>query len=164
MERGNWLPAAWSEEVAGWLPTPIRMFGESFVAFRAQDGVPRLLDTARRSYPALDAGGLLWTYLGPPEAEPAPPDFEWMALPRDRIAHLKYVEDADGVSAGEPIPDSVPALKDVHIRVPIDDEHTMHYVVLHSVDGEPLDESALRRRLHLEPGVDLDAAFRPRGS
>jgi phenylpropionate dioxygenase-like ring-hydroxylating dioxygenase large terminal subunit len=133
MERGNWLPAAWSEEVAGWLPTPIRMFGESFVAFRAQDGVPRLLDTARRSYPALDAGGLLWTYLGPPEAEPAPPDFEWMALPRDRIAHLKY-------------------------------EHTMHYVVLHSVDGEPLDESALRRRLHLEPGVDLDAAFRPRGS
>jgi phthalate 4,5-dioxygenase oxygenase subunit len=33
------------------------------------------------SYPTHEAGGVIWTYMGPPEAKPAVPDFEWMRAP-----------------------------------------------------------------------------------
>jgi phthalate 4,5-dioxygenase oxygenase subunit len=42
------------------------------------------------------------------------------------------------------------------IFVPIDDEHTMLFDVYHSQNGKPVDQTALRRRLKVEPGVDLD--------
>jgi phthalate 4,5-dioxygenase oxygenase subunit len=42
------------------------------------------------------------------------------------------------------------------IFVPIDNENTMLFDVYHSQDGTPVDQLALRRRLKVEPGVDLD--------
>ena len=38
------------------------------------------------AYPTHEAGDVIWTYMGPPELQPAPPDFEWMrALPTHRF-------------------------------------------------------------------------------
>jgi phthalate 4,5-dioxygenase oxygenase subunit len=34
-----------------------------------------------KSYPAIEKGGVIWTYMGPQEHKPAPPDFEWMRAP-----------------------------------------------------------------------------------
>jgi phthalate 4,5-dioxygenase oxygenase subunit len=34
-----------------------------------------------KSYPTFEKGGVIWTYMGPPERKPAPPDFEWMRAP-----------------------------------------------------------------------------------
>jgi phthalate 4,5-dioxygenase oxygenase subunit len=34
-----------------------------------------------KAYPCREGGGVVWTYLGPPDAMPAFPDFEWMAVP-----------------------------------------------------------------------------------
>ena len=34
-----------------------------------------------KSYPLVESGGILWAYMGPPEAEPKPPAFEWTELP-----------------------------------------------------------------------------------
>jgi phenylpropionate dioxygenase-like ring-hydroxylating dioxygenase large terminal subunit len=34
-----------------------------------------------KSYPTYEKGGVIWTYMGPPERKPAPPDFEWMRTP-----------------------------------------------------------------------------------
>ena len=34
-----------------------------------------------KSYPIFEKGGVIWTYMGPPERKPAPPDFEWMRAP-----------------------------------------------------------------------------------
>lgn len=34
-----------------------------------------------KSYPLVELGGILWTYMGPPEKQPALPKFEWAALP-----------------------------------------------------------------------------------
>ncbi len=34
-----------------------------------------------RAYPVRESGGLIWTYLGPAELEPAFPEWPWMALP-----------------------------------------------------------------------------------
>lgn len=39
------------------------------------------------SYPCVERGGVIWTYMGPPEHQPAPPDFEWSAVP----ASQRYV-------------------------------------------------------------------------
>src|SRR5580698_8993836 len=54
-----------------------------------------------RSYPVRDAGGLLWTYLGPPELEPPFPAYDWTSLPRNQIAHLKFVEHTNYLQAAE---------------------------------------------------------------
>jgi phthalate 4,5-dioxygenase oxygenase subunit len=188
------------------------------------------------AYPVREAGGLVWTYLGPPEREPAFPAFPWTALPRTHVAVLKFLEHVNYLQAAEGAIDSAhtrflhrgsvgegeeakrnaisldlaprlevadttygfryaalrrplrdpdrftyakvtrfvfpttavtassfdPARPDLsQIFVPVDDEWTMHYTILHSLDGKPLDERAIRRQQRLEPGVDLDRWFRP---
>ena len=48
---------------------------------------------AHRSYPVREAGGMVWTYLGPPESEPPPfPAYDWMELPREQRAIVKVGE------------------------------------------------------------------------
>jgi len=42
------------------------------------------------------------------------------------------------------------------IFVPIDNENAMLFDIYHSQNGTPVDPTALRRRLKVEPGVDLD--------
>ncbi len=34
-----------------------------------------------KSYPAVEKGGVIWTYMGPPELQPPFPAFEWLDLP-----------------------------------------------------------------------------------
>src|SRR5215216_4809422 len=34
-----------------------------------------------KSYPLLERGGVLWTYMGPPEKQPAPPAWEFASVP-----------------------------------------------------------------------------------
>jgi phthalate 4,5-dioxygenase len=35
-----------------------------------------------KSYPCFERGGIIWTYMGPEESMPQPPDYEWMRAPR----------------------------------------------------------------------------------
>src|SRR6516164_8971057 len=37
-----------------------------------------------KSYPLVESGGILWAYMGPPEAEPELPVFEWTEVPATR--------------------------------------------------------------------------------
>jgi phthalate 4,5-dioxygenase len=34
-----------------------------------------------KAYPAYEAGGIVWTYMGPQQLMPPPPDYEWMRAP-----------------------------------------------------------------------------------
>jgi hypothetical protein len=34
-----------------------------------------------KSYPLVERGGVLWTYMGPPERQPPPPEHEWATVP-----------------------------------------------------------------------------------
>src|SRR5450631_1752177 len=34
-----------------------------------------------KSYPCVEHGGIIWTYMGPPEEQPHHPDFEWTNVP-----------------------------------------------------------------------------------
>ena len=40
-----------------------------------------------KSYPCIEHGGVVWTYMGPPQDAPPPPAFEWVSLPRSHV-HL----------------------------------------------------------------------------
>ena len=188
------------------------------------------------SYPTHEAGGLVWTYMGPAEHEPPFPAYPWTAFPRDRIgitkvgiranflqtvegsidsAHSWYLHrgssrdwekrfevshdisprlEAEDTAYGfryaairkpnaepekfkyvrvtlfvvpntsfipPPLNPDMPA--HTQIFVPTDDEHTMLFDVFHSQNGTAVDETALRRSLNVEPGVDLDEDWFPLG-
>jgi phthalate 4,5-dioxygenase len=54
-----------------------------------------------RSYPVREAGGLVWTYLGPPEALPPFPAYDWTTLPREQVAIMKVGERVNYLQAVE---------------------------------------------------------------
>jgi phthalate 4,5-dioxygenase oxygenase subunit len=185
-----------------------------------------------RSYPTREAGGMVWTYMGPPGEEPPFPEYDWLKLPADQVAvvkigsqtnYLQAVEgsidsahswflhsgsnsardwatrtavstdtapklEAEDTSYGfryaairrpnvNPdtekyvrvtlyampstafIPRSLDRNTEVHVQifVPVDDEHAMFYGVFFSQNGEPVRD--MRKALHAEPGVDLDARW-----
>jgi phthalate 4,5-dioxygenase len=58
---------------------------------------------AARAYPCLERGGLIWTYMGPPELQPAFPDLEWTQVPathRHATRHLQECNWLQGVDGG----------------------------------------------------------------
>jgi phthalate 4,5-dioxygenase oxygenase subunit len=55
------------------------------------------------SYPTLEAGGVIWVYLGPAERTPAPPSFAWTRVPATHITVSKVIQESNwlqGVEGG----------------------------------------------------------------
>ena len=55
------------------------------------------------SYPTLEAGGVIWAYLGPPALRPAPPAFAWTRVPATHITVSKVIQESNwlqGVEGG----------------------------------------------------------------
>src|SRR4051812_15187492 len=58
---------------------------------------------AARAYPCIERGGLIWTYMGPKDLQPAFPDLEWTQLPaahRYATRHLQECNWLQGVDGG----------------------------------------------------------------
>jgi phthalate 4,5-dioxygenase len=53
-----------------------------------------------------EAGGMVWTYMGPPESEPPFPEYDWMKLPPDQRAVFKVGERTNYLQAVEGAIDS----------------------------------------------------------
>ena len=53
------------------------------------------------SYPVWEGGGIVWTYMGPPELQPAPPDFEFVRAPATHAYVTRTVEDCNYLQALE---------------------------------------------------------------
>lgn len=47
------------------------------------------------NYPVREAGGVLWTYMGPRELEPPFPDFPWTHLPPEQLLVVKMYQDCN---------------------------------------------------------------------
>lgn len=46
-----------------------------------------------KSYPCIEQGGVIWTYMGPPELCPAAPNFEWTVVPAEnRYVNRRWQE------------------------------------------------------------------------
>jgi phthalate 4,5-dioxygenase len=54
-----------------------------------------------KSYPTCEVGGIIWTYMGPPERQPAPPNFAWTQAPETHRAVSKTVEECNWLQALE---------------------------------------------------------------
>ena len=53
------------------------------------------------SYPCVERGGIVWTYMGPAEHQPEPPAFEWVTVPENQRYHTKRLQDSNYLQALE---------------------------------------------------------------
>jgi hypothetical protein len=53
------------------------------------------------SYPTVELGGIIWTYMGPPEKMPPPPHFEWAMAPDTHRHCSKVIEECNWLQALE---------------------------------------------------------------
>ena len=54
-----------------------------------------------KRYPCVEAGDLIWAYMGPAEKKPRMPDFEWLKLPKSHRFVTKFVEQCNYLQAME---------------------------------------------------------------
>ena len=65
-------------------------------------GTPLQAKVKMKSYPVHEAGGVVWTYMGPKNTMPAPPDYEWMRAPATHrivsktFEHCSYLQGLEG--------------------------------------------------------------------
>jgi nitrite reductase/ring-hydroxylating ferredoxin subunit len=48
-----------------------------------------------RSYPCIERGGLVWTYMGPADKKPEFPDLEWTALPQSHRFVTRHIQECN---------------------------------------------------------------------
>ena len=56
---------------------------------------------AVKSYPCLERGGVIWTYMGPPEFKPEFPELEWTLLPDSHRCASRHIQDCNWLQALE---------------------------------------------------------------
>lgn len=60
------------------------------------------LHASLKAYPTYEAGGVIWTYMGPSSDRPLPPDYEWMRVPDTHRGvsktgeHCNYLQGVEG--------------------------------------------------------------------
>jgi phenylpropionate dioxygenase-like ring-hydroxylating dioxygenase large terminal subunit len=54
-----------------------------------------------KSYPCLELGGVIWTYMGPPALRPEPPGIEWAHVPPERRYVSKRLQECNYLQAME---------------------------------------------------------------
>ena len=54
-----------------------------------------------KSYPCIELGGVIWTYMGPPELQPPPPALEWVKVAPERRYLSKRLQECNYLQAME---------------------------------------------------------------
>jgi phthalate 4,5-dioxygenase oxygenase subunit len=54
-----------------------------------------------KSYPLIERGGILWTYMGPPDEQPAPPEWEFIMVPSEQTFSSKRLQECNWLQAME---------------------------------------------------------------
>ncbi|WJJ94507.1 hypothetical protein N7E01_05960 [Neopusillimonas aromaticivorans] len=62
-----------------------------------------------KAYPAREAAGVIWAYMGPAGEEPVFPDFEMLGFPKGHVAAFKMLEECNYAQAVEGTIDSAHA-------------------------------------------------------
>jgi phthalate 4,5-dioxygenase len=53
------------------------------------------------AYPTLERGGIVWTYMGPPNLQPALPDYEWTLVPDSHVLASRRIQSCNYLQAIE---------------------------------------------------------------
>ncbi len=67
----------------------------------AVEGDSYKLKTPIKAYPCIEAGDLIWAYMGPADKKPPFPEFEWTKLPKSHRYVTKFVEACNYLQAME---------------------------------------------------------------
>ncbi len=59
------------------------------------------LEVSLTSYPCIERGGIVWTYMGQPKNRPETPAFEWVTVPENQRYHTKRLQDSNYLQALE---------------------------------------------------------------
>lgn len=54
-----------------------------------------------KGYPCVERGGIVWTYMGPADQQPAPPELEWCLLPPEHVFVSKRLQYSSWLQAME---------------------------------------------------------------
>ena len=54
-----------------------------------------------KAYPTIELAGLVWTYMGPEDKQPEPPDLEWCKLPPSQVFITKRIQECNYLQAME---------------------------------------------------------------
>lgn len=54
-----------------------------------------------KGYPCVERGGIVWTYMGPADQQPAPPELEWCTLPPEHVFVSKRLQYSNWLQAME---------------------------------------------------------------
>jgi phthalate 4,5-dioxygenase oxygenase subunit len=54
-----------------------------------------------KAYPLIERGGILWTYMGPPDQQPALPEWEFIMVPPDQTFSSKRLQECNWLQAME---------------------------------------------------------------
>jgi phenylpropionate dioxygenase-like ring-hydroxylating dioxygenase large terminal subunit len=54
-----------------------------------------------KSYPVIERGGIIWTYMGPPEEQPAAPEWEFIMVPETQTFSSKRIQESNWLQAME---------------------------------------------------------------
>ena len=54
-----------------------------------------------KNYPLIELGGILWTYMGPPETQPPQPEWEFATVPRTNTISTKRLQECNWLQALE---------------------------------------------------------------
>jgi len=74
-----------------------------------QDGSAMCARIRARAYPTVEAGGVVWTYMGPPAEKPVFPNFEWLSFAPEHVAAFKVRADCNYAQVMEGTVDSAHA-------------------------------------------------------
>jgi len=112
--RCYWQPAVLSEELPenDGPPVRVRLLGEDLISFRDAEGDVLLVtepawNAPRKAYFTWEGGGLVWAYLGPADALPAPPDYGFVRVTANRRNVVKIFQDNNWLQSLEGAIDSV---------------------------------------------------------
>lgn len=92
---------------------------------------------AIKGYPAQEAGGLIWIYMGPKDKMPQLPGLEWLNLPSDRVFTARWLQRSNYMQGveGEIDTTHISFLHSVHAK---EKDHTKaSSVQLAAADGAP---------------------------
>ena len=54
-----------------------------------------------KGYPCIEMGGVVWTYMGPPDKQPDPPEVEWCTLPESHVYVSRRIQECNYLQAME---------------------------------------------------------------
>ena len=98
----------------------------------------------QKAYPSIEKNGVIWTYMGPQDEQPALPELEWLTVPDDHVFVSKRLQRCHWTQGMEGDLDSA------HLGI-------LHHDLLRRRAANPRNRSAIWAMRELQPEIETEA-------